>query len=278
MTPDNLLRFFDDTTNIAAVGTASNYDVKSTSIDLLASKNLAIGQPMFLRVAPSRGVTPTPGGATASLITLRGSDTPYAFLDTATAITPNTPAGAFTKAAHGLAAGSAVKFTGTITGVTNGLTYYVTNDANLTTNTFKISSSRALALAGNSDVAPSSAGTSPTINFVSTVLAAVMQHDADPAGPLTINTAFFPSVTVFASSSSQVRPLLAPVRPLIYSVGQADGMTSPVRSGCRYLTCYLQNTFAGQAITDFRLNVDLVVGVPDGERNYYPSGITHGIS
>lgn len=56
---------------------------------------------------------------------------------------------------HGLAAGTAVRFqtTGALpTGLTAGTTYYVTNDSNLTADTFAVSDTQAHALAGTNQV------------------------------------------------------------------------------------------------------------------------------
>jgi hypothetical protein len=70
--------------------------------------------------------------------------------------------GVVTWTAHGLPAGAAVKFatSGTLpTGLVAGTTYYVTNDSNLTANTFAVSSSLANSVAGTAITTSGSAGT-----------------------------------------------------------------------------------------------------------------------
>lgn len=82
------------------------------------------------------------------------SATLYDGLSSVVTITLASP-GIFTWANHGLPAGSAVEFTTTgslPTGLTAGTVYYVANDANLTTNTFAVSDTKAHALAGTNQI------------------------------------------------------------------------------------------------------------------------------
>ena len=75
-------------------------------------------------------------------------------LSSAVTITLASPA-VFTWPAHDLTAGTAVRFTTTgalPTGLTAGTTYYVTNDVNLTANTFAVSDTKAHALAGTNQI------------------------------------------------------------------------------------------------------------------------------
>lgn len=78
----------------------------------------------------------------------------YDGLSSTVTMTIATP-GVITWPKHGLAAGSAVKFTTTgalPTGLTAGTTYYVANDTNLTANTFAVSDTQAHALAGTNQI------------------------------------------------------------------------------------------------------------------------------
>jgi hypothetical protein len=89
-------------------------------------------------------------GGTSSAVTL------YDGLSSTVTITLASP-GVFTWPAHGLAAGSAVKFTtssgGALpTGLTADTTYYVANDSNLTANAFAVSDTKAHALAGTNQI------------------------------------------------------------------------------------------------------------------------------
>ena len=103
------------------------------------------------QVKTGNGVFQTLGintGGTTSSVTLYDGES------STVTITIANP-GVVTWTAHGLAAGTAVKFTTASalpTGLTANTTYYVTNDGNLTANTFAVSDTAAHALAGTNQV------------------------------------------------------------------------------------------------------------------------------
>ena len=88
-------------------------------------------------------------------------------ITTGIAISVATP-GIVTAAAHGLPAGTAVKFSvGTVpTGLTLGVTYYVTSGATLLAGSFAVSTTLALALAGTGITTTGSPGSGLTMTTV----------------------------------------------------------------------------------------------------------------
>ncbi len=267
MIPDFLLRLSDDSINYNGTGTLLRL---TRSAELRNFQDVGKGKILVMRVVPSRAPAPAPSGGEVVNMQLRGTESPYLFTD-GTAVVANTPANGFTLAAHGLLAGTPVSFTGTITGITNGTTYFVAAGATLLTNTFAVSTTRANALAGVINNA-TSAGTTPTITQISTVLAQMFSPTGNPAAPFTINTAEWPS----SLDPAAIRPMFAMIRPLPHTAAQ-PGQIGASMPGIRYLTGYLTFTYGGATITQMRFFID-VTDTIDDSKAFYPSGIVPNIA
>ncbi len=268
---DSLLRLADDSLQLAFAATGQKL---TASVPITSMAEVGKGQPLFLRIAPSRVMLPIGATASSIIFQLRGSESPLLFTDANTAITPNTPAGGFTKAGHGLLAGTPVFFTGTIGGITNNTIYHVTAGATLLTDSFSVSDTRANALAGTGIVASSSAGTSPTITQVSRVLTQALSQEAVAASPAATSP-FAISTSLFISTAfQQARPIYAPIHPVADWAGQpgsANTIPAAGNPGVRYLTGSLACTLSGTAPTDLRFSIDVVNAI-DTSRTYYPVG------
>ncbi len=291
---DSLLSLADDTLNFApgALANGASITKMSRSADLSAIADHWSGKPLFLRVAPSRQYAPISVGTDYLQINLRGSESPMKFAD-GTTVTANTPAGGFTIAsvtAHEFVAGTKVYFQATVNPTTSVGTFaantpfYVTAGTTLTGNQFRISTTRALALAGTSDITISGTGTAVTVFQASAVLTQVYDPARLPTLFPTLNHPLWTLIDPrrFSFTSPQPETFFAPIYPAHGGVGAHLPFVVANNLGCersRYATAaltYLNGSGSSITYTESRFNIDIVDVVGDSKK-FYPSGIVPNI-